>query len=249
MIFIAIVLLAVVALAPLVLTWRRRAGLRSRRDSALAVHRAQLAELDRDLAEGRIQPPEHASAVLEVQRRILADADTPEAAADRASRAPLLAALVVVPLAGLGLYLIDGHPELPAEPLAARRAEANIQAQQAMALIATLRQRLSKLDPNSDIARQGYVLLGNAEDSLGHFSAAAAAWRTALAAGFDPTLAAEAAEAQTRADGHVSDASAMLFRQALAAAPPDAPWRAMVEQLLAEAGRTAMPAQETPPAR
>ena len=37
----------------------------------MALHRAQLAELDRDLAEGRIAAAEHANAVLEVQRRLL----------------------------------------------------------------------------------------------------------------------------------------------------------------------------------
>jgi cytochrome c-type biogenesis protein CcmH len=235
-IFVPIVLLAAVALAPLALTLRRRTSARGRRDSALAVHRAQLAELDRDLAEGRIQPSEHASAVLEVQRRLLAAADAPDDITGRVSRAPLLAALVVVPLAGLGLYFIDGQPELPAAPLAARRAEAAVQNKEAEGLIATLRQKLALMDPKSDVARNGYVLLGNSEESLGHHAEAAAAWRMALAAGFNATLAAEAAEAQTRADGRVSEASAALFRQALAAAPADAEWRAMVQQRLSEVG-------------
>jgi cytochrome c-type biogenesis protein CcmH len=55
-----------------------------------------------------------------------------------------------------------------------------------------------------------------------------------LASGFDPLIAAHAAEAATRAEGHVSPDSAALFRQALAAAPPDAPWRGVVEKRLAE---------------
>jgi cytochrome c-type biogenesis protein CcmH len=248
MIALAITVLAAIALAPLVMTLRRQASLHSRRDSALAVYRAQLVELDRDLREGQIQPAEHASAVLEVHRRVLRVADLPDGAAAPAERGPLLLALVLVPLVGLALYLIDGHPEMPAVPLAEQQAEADAQVQEAVVLVATLRQRLNQLDPKSEIARQGYVLLGNAEDSLGHTAEAATAWRVALAARFDPTMAAEAAEAQTRVDGYVSAASAALFRRALAAAPRDAPWRSLAEQRLAETGETTPPAPlATPP--
>ena len=61
---------------------------------------------------------------------------------------------------------------------------------------------------------------------------AAKAWQRALANRFDPTLAAETAEAMTEANGHVTPAAAALFRRALAAAPADAPWRGMVERRL-----------------
>ena len=47
-------------------------------------------------------------------------------------------------------------------------------------------------------------------------------------------LAAMAADAASRAEGRISPDSAALFRQALAAAPADAPWRSVVEQRLAE---------------
>ena len=80
------------------------------------------------------------------------------------------------------------------------------------------------------------MLLGRAEAENGDFAAAASAWRAALAARFDPALAAAAAEAETRAAGRVDPAAADLFRQALAKAPADAPWRALAEQRLAEAG-------------
>ena len=145
-------------------------------------------------------------------------------------------AVVVIPLAGMFLYLINGHPELPAAPLADRIARAQQQAAQSETLVAELRQRIATLDPKSDVARQGFVLLGNAEESLGHFAEAAAAWRSALAVHFDPELAAAAAELQTRVDGKVSPQSAQLFRAALAAAPANAPWRGLAEQRLASAG-------------
>jgi cytochrome c-type biogenesis protein CcmH len=235
MIWVAILVFAAVTVAPLALVLRRAADARGRREAALDLHRAQLAELDRDLAEGRIAPAEHASAVLEVQRRLLAAAAAPEAAAPRASRGPILVAMVLVPLTAFLLYLSGGQPEMPAMPLAQRVAEGRIEAQQEDAMINQLRQELAAMDPLSPKARDGYVLLGNAEQARGHWQAAADAWQRALNAGFDPTLAAETAEAISRADGRIGPASVALFRQALAAAPPDAPWRQLVEQRLAAA--------------
>ena len=171
MIWLAIALLAAIALAPLALSLRRAAVARSRREAAIALHRAQLAELDRDLADGRIAAAEHASAVREAQEA---------------------------------------------------------------ALIAQLRRKLASLDPHSEQARQGYVLLGNAEVSRGRLNAAADAWRTALATRFDPTLAAEAAEAISETEGRVTDEAAGLFRRALAQSPADAPWRPMAQKRLSE---------------
>jgi cytochrome c-type biogenesis protein CcmH len=226
-------LLALVALAPLLASLRRGAASpRGRREAALALHRAQLAELDRELAAGRLGAAEHASATLEVQRRLLAVGATEDAAPRRASRGPMVAVLVLVPAAAFLLYLRAGHPDMPAAPLSARIATAQAQMARDDALIETLRTKLAALDPHSEAARKGYVLLGGAEAARGHYAAAAAAWKIALAQHWEPKLAAEAAEAQTRADGRVTPATEAEFRRALAAAPKDAPWRKMVEERL-----------------
>jgi cytochrome c-type biogenesis protein CcmH len=234
MIWLAIVLLAAIVLAPLAWSLRRTADTRGRREAAIALHRAQLAELDRDLADGRIVAAEHATAVLEVQRRLLAAAGSAEAASRTNSRAPVLIALLLVPLAAVALYLLGGSPELPAVPLADRLAAAREREAKEAVLIGQLRRRLGELDPHSEQARQGYILLGNAEATRGRLPEAAEAWRTALAIRFDPTVAAEAAEAITEAQGHVTDEAAMLFRQALAQSPADAPWRPMAQKRLSE---------------
>lgn len=234
MIWLAIAVLVAIALAPLALSLRGTGAARSRREAAIALHRAQLAELDRDLADGRIAAPEHASAVLEVQRRLLAAADSAEPAPGAGSRWSVLSALMLLPLGAFVLYLIGGSPWLPAAPLAERIAAAQRQAEEEAVLIAQLRRRLGGLDPHSERARQGYVLLGNAEASRGKLDQAADAWRTALATRFDPTLAAEAAEAITEVNGRVTDEAEVLFRRALAESPPDAPWRPMAEKRLSE---------------
>ncbi len=228
MIWGAILLLACVALAPLTLVLRRRNEARGGRDPAISLHSDQLAELDRDLAEGRILPAEHATARLEVQRRLLQIAGTTEDAARPGSRTPVYAVLALVPILALGLYVVGGSPGLPTA-----RSDEGRSAEEAM-LIGQLRERLATMNPRSEQARQGYTLLGNIEEERGNFAAAADAWRTALQVRFDAALAARAAEAATQAEGSVSDSSAALYRRALAAAPPDAPWRGVVEQRLAE---------------
>lgn len=226
----ALALLAVVALTPLALALRRLSPARGRREAALALHRGQLAELERDRAEGRINAVEHATALIEVQRRLLAADAMPHAAsAPSARRWPVIAALALVPLLGAGLYLVHGRPDLPGAPMAARVQSAH----QTEMLLAMLRARLAMPGLDPEKARQGYVLLGNAEDSSGHLALAAQAWRQAVRLRFEPGLAALAAEAQTRVDGgKVSADSAALFRRALAEGPKDAPWRPIAEQRL-----------------
>lgn len=263
MIWLAVLVLCAVALAPLAWVSRGRVAAKGRRESALALHRAQLAEVDRDLAEGRIGPAEHASAVLEVQRRLLAAGDAPEevatrdaargtpgdavpaaaagvasaSGADRASRASILAALVIVPVAAVGLYLLGGSPGLSSMPLAERRAVAQQRAAEATALAERLREGLARLDPRSEQARQGQVLLGGLEQARGNDAGAAAAWRAALRVRFDATLAVQTAEALARAEGRIGEESVALFRRALETGPPDAPWRPFVERRLEEAAQ------------
>jgi cytochrome c-type biogenesis protein CcmH len=233
-IWLGALLLAGAALAPLALTLRPTLSARGRREAALALHRAQLAELDRDLAEGRIARAEHQGAVLEVERRLLSAAAARDPASGAAPRGPVWAALAMVPLAAGLLYLTGGSPGLPAAPLKARLAAAERRARNESHLVMELRTVLATLDPHSEKAREGYVLLGDAEARLGDMTGAAEAWKTALATRFDPTLALEAAEATAEASGRVTAESAALFRRALAAAPVDVPWRRMAEQRLAE---------------
>lgn len=232
--WIEALLLGLLAMLPAGLALRHTAPARERRGPALALHRAQLRELERDRAAGLIVDTEHQGARLEIERRLLAVAATPDLPDERQVRRGWIWLVPVLP-AALALYLAGGHPGLPAQPIAARMAQADGRVREDEALIATLRQGLARLDPAAPEARQGYVLLGQAEASRGAWGAAAAAWRVALAHGFDATLAVQAAEAQSREDGAVSPDSAALFRRALDAAPADAPWRPLAEQRLAQA--------------
>ncbi len=236
MIWLALLSLAVLAMAPL--AWACLAGfrLRGRRDAALSLHRAQLDELDRDLAEHRLLPAEHAAARLEVQRRLLAEADAGEAATRSTGAWPVILTACLVPLAAIGLYAAHGTPDYRTRAATAQADAARSGSMaQDEALIARLRATLATLDPHAEATRRGYVMLGRAELAVGRLPDAASAWRSALAVRFDPDLAAATAELASEIDGRVAPESAALFRRALAEAPADAPWRADAEKRLAEA--------------
>ena len=234
MIWLSIVLVSAAVLLPCALVLRRGLGARDRHEAALALHRAQLAELERDRGMGLIADSEYATARLEVQRRLLAEGARTPAPGRTGARAPVVAGLALIPLAALGLYLAYGRPDLPAEPLAMRIRQMDAQGQDDVRLLALLKTRLAALPQGSPQAKEGYVLLGQAEAARGNWANAAQAWHHALQAGFDPTLAAQTAEAQVQAAGSVSASSAALFRHALDAAPKNAPWRLLAEQRLAE---------------
>src|SRR5437868_132999 len=95
----------------------------SRFDGELAIYRDQLAEVERARAAGALPEAEAAAARTEIERRILAAADSAQTTAPAASPTlhkflpPALA--LAIPLLALGLYLQVGRPSLPAAPFVA----------------------------------------------------------------------------------------------------------------------------------
>jgi cytochrome c-type biogenesis protein CcmH len=223
--------LAALALAPLAWALLRPARLRGRTEADLALYRAQLAELEREHESGRLDATQHQAARLEVQRRILAA--PAEESAPAASRTPaLLGALVfLLPAAAIGLYMLRGTPDMPAAPFAVRQEQ--MQAEDRM--LDLLRARVAMLDPGTDNARQGQILLGNAERSRGRLAEAAAAYRAALDARFDPELAGDLAELEI--ERGEAEAAAALIARALGSAPREPRLRFLAGLAEARAGR------------
>lgn len=240
MIWLCMALVAACALAPFGWGVWHGGRVRGRREAAMALHRAQLTELDRDLAEGRLLESEHAAAQLEVQRRLLADAEMAEAETRKSGSVAVVLTAVLVPAVALFLYVEDGVPNYRAAAAnaAAEAAEQKNGAELARdaELVGKLREALARLDPSTEEARKGFIMLGNGELSLGQLPEAADAWRKALAVRFDPRLAAETAEIITDASGRVTPEAAALFKRALAEAPADVPWRKAAEKRVSEAG-------------
>ncbi len=103
---------------------RRRAD---RGGSDIAVYRDQLDEIARDRSAGLIGEAEAEAAKVEVSRRLLGAAEAAAAVKSMSDTSPVwrrrstaLAALVLLPVGAVTLYLMLGSPQMPGAPLAAR---------------------------------------------------------------------------------------------------------------------------------
>ncbi|WP_370155887.1 c-type cytochrome biogenesis protein CcmI [Ferrovibrio sp.] len=228
MLWLGFILLVLVAagflLWPLLRSRQVAAG---RRDHDLAVYRAQLAEVEQDLARNTISGTEAAAARLEIQRRLLR-ADTAEAGGGTAAplragpaiRFATLSALLLVPLLGGGLYLALGRPEAADFDRVTARARAEQQARlqaETETLIARLRTRLQAEPDLVD----GWLLLGRSLLSTDRPDEAAAALDQAVALQPDnPEALALRGEARTlAADGAVTPAAEQDFQAVLSRDP------------------------------
>ncbi|MDI6651509.1 c-type cytochrome biogenesis protein CcmI [Gluconobacter japonicus] len=236
MFWLGILIVAGVALLPALYGLRRLRRRVDARDSALTLYRGQLAELDRDRDLGLVSGDEYGAARIEIQRRLLA-ADESSSAPDLnegASRSkrflPVLAVGFGIPLAAFCLYIVNGHPSLPPQPLSSRQVKPDAKA---MAMIQKLQAQVSTIPKDNPTYETGHVLLGQIEARAGLTSEAIADWKVALDTHFTPELAIQLAELQTQKDGHISANSLDLYRRALAAAPADAQWRMAVEARIA----------------
>jgi len=260
MIWLLFLALAALALAPLAWSLLRPAAPRGRHEADLALFAAQRAELDRERDSGRLDPAAYQAALLELQRRLVASPADETLKTGGQAKAALLAGTFIIPAIGFAFYLPEGQPEIPAAPFQERQQAA----QRDAALIDALRARIAQLPPQSDSARQGWLLLGQAERARGNASGAAEAWSRALTMRFDANLAGDLAQLEMeRGDdaaagqwlsramaaqpgdprlrflagyaeakaGRVENARS-VWRSLLADAPPDAPWRALVERQL-----------------
>ena len=224
-------LLAVAALLPLVVVCFRPPAARGRREADLALYRSQMAELDRERETGRLDAAAHRAATLEVQRRLVL---APEDTGTRSSRGARWATgglVVAMPALALGLYLTTGSPGMPSAPHALRQQTASRDEE----MLELLRSRLAAIDPASEQARQGHVLLGNAERGRGNLDAAAAAYRRALTGKFDAELTGQLAQVLLEDDK--AEEAARLLATALPLAPESIGLRFLTGQAEARAGR------------
>ncbi|MBS1061957.1 c-type cytochrome biogenesis protein CcmI [Gluconobacter wancherniae] len=234
MFWLGILIVAAIVLIPSLMGLRRVRHRVDARDSALALYKGQLTELDRDRTIGLLNGEEFDAARLEIQRRLLA-AD--EAAADPElktatgrSLTPLIGIALLIPLAAFGLYIVNGHPSLPPQPLSERHTTPDPKALEMIRKLQAEVTSMAATDPNYAM---GHMLLGQVEEREGLTQDAIKDWKAALEAHFTPELAIRLAELQSQQLGHISPESLELYRRALAEAPPNAPWRMAVEARIA----------------
>ena len=166
-------LAALAALWPLV--FGRRRALPPPGEAAF--FKAQLGEIDRDVARGQLPAEEAAGARAEAARRLIAAsaAATAERVGPEAPWARRVAAAAIalaVPIVALGLYFEIGRPDLPDAPLAGRTADVKSVAGVAAAL-ARVERRLAAA-PNDlqgwSIAAPVYMRLGRFVDAVNAYA-------------------------------------------------------------------------------
>jgi cytochrome c-type biogenesis protein CcmH len=205
------------------LAWRQGVV---RSGSDIAVYRDQLEEIDRDQAAGLLGNPEAEAARVEVSRRMIAAAETANAATIAAAPGParqhrlatLAAAIVLLPL-GAGLtYFSLGSPNLvPVSMNAATSGETLPDG-----IENTVAEVETYLESNPKNGR-GWELLAPVYLRLGRFDDAVRARRNALEIfGADAARLGDLGEAIVMAsNGVVVPAAKSLFERANAADPED----------------------------
>jgi len=166
----------------------------------LAVYRDQLSELERERSRGLIEADQAASMETEISRRMLTAARAAQPAAATAAPSRILTVIVaiVIPLAGLGIYLSVGQPDLPGQPLAERTIQQGEDPVKLIAQVGEIRKRL-KMDKD-DLDR--WVMVGEAYEKLGQPRQAVESFRVARQiAPDDPGISAALGEALINADG------------------------------------------------
>ncbi|MBC7279859.1 c-type cytochrome biogenesis protein CcmI [Hoeflea sp.] len=207
------------------------------------VYRDQLIEVDRDLADGLVEPVQAEVARTEISRRLLAAARKSEAAdADAAGadnsklrRAVAIAVVLFMPVAAITAYIELGRPDLPQLPLAAR-LQAEPQSTD-IAMLITRAERHLAANPNDG---RGWDVLGPIYMRTGRFDDAVAALQKAIALlGPSPERQASLGEALfSAAGGVVTEQASLAFQTARELDPADPRPRFYLALALAQAGKT-----------
>ncbi|WP_282604950.1 c-type cytochrome biogenesis protein CcmI [Pelagibius sp. Alg239-R121] len=226
MIWIIAAVLTAICVAVLMNTLlRSRADHGPRSAFDLTVYKDQLTEIDRDLDRGLLNEVQASSARLEIERRMLAVAETNEASAGdahpdgRGGASRWMAWFLAAALPGLalGLYLNLGSPNLPAVPYADRRALEN-EFQKAMT--GDLQSEITQLEQRvqaQGLDAHAWLLLAGAYGDLNRFLDSANAYRRAIDLGAkEPQLYASLGEALVAASGgEVNTEARRAFAEAI----------------------------------
>jgi cytochrome c-type biogenesis protein CcmH len=184
----------------------------------LAVYRDQLAELERERSRGLVEADQAASMETEISRRMLSAARSAQPAAATAAPSRILTVIIaiLVPLAGLGVYLSVGQPDMPGQPLAERNLQQNEDPVKLVAQVNEIRGRLKQ--DKDDLDR--WVMVGEAYEKLGQPRQAVESFRVARQiAPDDPGISAALGEALINADGGAVGVEAKTLFEAI---PKDA---------------------------
>lgn len=147
-----------------------------------AVYKAQLDELDKDLARGVIDETAAKAARTEIARRLIAlrrdsglsdgQQDTARSKGGSRDKAVMALAILAVPAAALGIYMAAGSPSYPDQPLSAR-LNTPVETLPVNQMIARVEQHLAQNPADGrgwEVLAPVYLSLGRPEDSARAFS-------------------------------------------------------------------------------
>lgn len=147
--------------------------------SNLAIIRDQLAELERDLANGTLGKPQYQQAREDLERRALEEAreaPPPGARQSTSARATALTLSLVIPLGAALLYYVLGSPQA-VSPGATVANEHQVTPQEVEAMVARLAARLETTPDDG----KGWALLGRSYGVMQRYQEAARAYARAAA--------------------------------------------------------------------
>jgi cytochrome c-type biogenesis protein CcmH len=234
------VLAALVSLSVLVPLYRGRAGARRMAEQEVSVYRDQLDEVERDLDRGIIAPTEAEAARTEIARRLIRADGAARAAGtlgggETPRRVAAGAAVVLMPVLALGLYVSLGSPGMPDAPLEARLAAPPEQQDMAV-LLAKVEAHLAA---NPDDVR-GWQVLAPVYVRLGRNEEAAVAFQNIVRlAGSNAASEGDFGEALVRASqGAVTPDARAAFERAVVDDPKDIRARFYLALAAGQAGQT-----------
>lgn len=145
----------------------------------LALLKAQLTQLDQELAAGALDAEQHRAARAEVERRVLEEEDVTSAPVRAGSpRSTLVLMMLAVPVLALGLYAMVGAPGALSPQ--AQMAQREPSPEDVEAMVAKLAERMEKQPPGNPADTEGWVMLGRSYAVMQRYPEASRAFARAL---------------------------------------------------------------------
>lgn len=184
---------------------RRKADRQDADEADLAAYRDRLAELQRERDRGALEEQEWQSAVEDLERELLQTHTASEGGVPQRDRSPArgsaLAIAILLPLGGLVLYTLAGHPDLLSSDRLETLSGQQIQRFQSMPAAQRVEQLEDWLADNEGSARAWGLLAQAYRETEAYGDAASAFARAREAGANDAWIIARQAEAQLLANG------------------------------------------------
>ena len=200
--------IALLFLLPPLLARRRKTSAADSVELNAAVYRARLEELEREVADGTLDPGDFEQAKTELEREILENVD-PDRPADTNgghSKAVAVCVVVLLPVLAVSLYLVLGNPDAvgfkrpeQSAPGGGESSATELEREALERMAASFAERLAE-NPEEG---EGWLILGRAYVMLERYDQAVSAFSKANAVlGDTPDLLADYAEAEAMANNN-----------------------------------------------